>query len=148
MNTSIVIPVNPVLSWEIDDLPSTLFDIVGEVHTRTPGISFGLLRSEIGYDGASLRYPRRLELCYRMGYMYRESLPIPMCWDGFDEQKRATLKWKFHDLPVRLSFLLATTRSRFPGVSFQTIGITVEMEDRYLVLTNVLREVPSQRLVI
>jgi hypothetical protein len=148
MNATTAPLVSPVFSWPIEVLPPTLFDLVGGAQERARGIDFGQLKPEIGYEGQSLMYPRSLELNYRLGYKFQEPIPYPAWWEGFDDQKRATLKWRFHDLPTRLSFLLANARWKFPGVGFQMIGLSVELEEQYLVLTNLLPEMMSRRLVV
>lgn len=132
----------------MDALPVTLFDLIGDVHGRARGIDFGQLKPEFVFEGMKLVNPHAFVLEYHRRYQPQEPCPYPEWWEGFDEHRRSTLKWRLYDMPVRLSFLLASARFEFPGVSFQMITIGVEREEGYVVLTSLLTKMMKDRRLV
>jgi|GEM_PF-4315977 len=121
----------PVFSWRIDELPQTLFDLVGEVQERARGFDFGNLDPRFEFEGTTLVNPRALSIHYRMRNRNVEALPLPSWWNT-----QEGILWKLHDLPFRVSILLSRARYRFPGVGFQMIGIEVDRKERSFILKN------------
>lgn len=136
MNTTNVVLESPVLSWPINALPATLFDLVGEVQKHSPGIDLGQLQPEFEFEGAVLVNPREFRLVHRRRYMPNEPLPLPIWW-----LNRGVVMWKIYNLPIRLSFLLHKARLHFPGLGFQEIGLETDDEKRHFILRNLTRKV-------